>query len=66
MAEITLNIPDPIHDKIKKRAEQTNNSDIGLIIATLAITFSVSNYDDSKRSLSKIVFNVQLLLNSTL
>jgi hypothetical protein len=39
MAEITLNIPDPIHDKIKKRAEQTNNSDIGLIIATLAITF---------------------------
>ncbi len=48
MAEITLNIPDPIHDKIKKRAEQTNNSDIGLIIATLAITYSVSNYDESK------------------
>jgi hypothetical protein len=48
MAEITLNIPDPIHDKIKKRAEQTNNSDIGLIIATLAITYGVSNYDDSK------------------
>jgi hypothetical protein len=48
MAEITLNIPDPIHDKIKKRAEQTNNSDIGLIIATLAITYAVSNYDETK------------------
>ena len=48
MAEITLNVPDPIHDKIKRRAEQTNNSDIGLIIATLAITYGVSHYDDSK------------------
>ena len=36
MAEITLNIPDPIHDKIKRRAEQTKNTDIGIIIATLA------------------------------
>ena len=48
MAEITLNIPDPIHDKIKKRAEQTNNNEIGVIIATLALTFGTSNYDDSK------------------
>lgn len=48
MAEITLNIPDPIHNKIKKRAEQTNNTDIGLIIANLAIIYGVSNYDDSK------------------
>lgn len=48
MAEITLNIPDPIHDKIKKRAEQTNNNEIGVIIATLALTFGASNYDDSK------------------
>jgi len=48
MAEITINIPDPIHDKIKKRAEQTNNSDIGLIIANLAIIYGVSIYDDTK------------------
>ena len=48
MAEITLNIPDPIHNKIKKRAEQTNNSDIGIIIATLALTYGASTYDDSK------------------
>ena len=30
MAEITINIPDPIHDKIKKRAAQTNNNEIGV------------------------------------
>ncbi len=48
MAEITINIPDPIHDKIKKRAAQTNNNEIGVIIANLALTFGVSDYDDSK------------------
>jgi hypothetical protein len=48
MAEITLNIPDPIHDKIKKRAEQTGNAEVGVIIATLALTFGASDYDDSK------------------
>lgn len=48
MAEITFNIPEPIHNKIKKRAEQTNGNEIGVIIATLALTFGASNYDDSK------------------
>ena len=48
MAEITLNIPDPIHDKIKKRAEQTKNSDVGIIIATLALTFNAAIYDHTK------------------
>ena len=48
MAEITINIPDPIHNKIKKRAEQTGNNEIGIIIAILALTFAVSDYDDSK------------------
>ena len=48
MAEITINIPDPIHDKIKKRAEQVGNTDVGLIIANLALIFGVSIYDDSK------------------
>lgn len=48
MAEITINIPDPIHDKIKKRAEQVGNTDVALIIANLALIFGVSIYDDSK------------------
>ena len=48
MAEITINIPDPIHDKIKKRAEQVGNSDIGLIIANLGLVFGACIYDDSK------------------
>ena len=48
MAEITINIPDPIHDKIKKRAEQVGNTDVGIIIANLALIFGVSIYDDSK------------------
>jgi len=48
MAEITINIPDPIHNKIKKRAEQVGNSDIGLIIANLGLIFGPCDYDDSK------------------
>lgn len=48
MAEITINIPDPIHNKIKRRAEQTGNNEIGVIIANLALTFGVSSYDDTK------------------
>ena len=48
MAEITINIPDPIHNKIKKRAEQVGNTDIGLIIANLALVFGACEYDDSK------------------
>ncbi len=48
MAEITINIPDPIHNKIKKRAEQTNNNEVGIIIANLALTFGTSDYDHTK------------------
>lgn len=48
MAEITINIPDPIHNKIKKRAEQTKSDEMRVIIANLALTFAVSDYDDSK------------------
>ena len=48
MAEITINIPDPIHDKIKKRAEQVGNTDVGLIIANLALVFGAAIYDESK------------------
>ena len=48
MAEITVNIPDPILAKIDKRAEQTNNTRDGIIIANLALTFGVANYDHTK------------------
>ena len=37
-----------IRDRIKKRAEQTGNAEVGVIIATLALTFGASDYDDSK------------------
>ena len=48
MAEITVNIPDPILAKIDKRADQTNNTRDGIIIANLALTFGVANYDHTK------------------
>lgn len=48
MAEITLNIPDPILNLIKKRAEQTGGAVEGLIIANLGIIFGPSRYDSSK------------------
>ena len=48
MAEITINIPDPIHDKIKKRAEQVGNTDVGLIIANLGLVFGAAIYDHTK------------------
>ena len=48
MAEITVNIPDPILAKIDRRAEQTNNTRDGIIIANLALTFGVANYDHTK------------------
>jgi len=48
MAEVTLNIPDPIFNLIKKRAEDTNNTPEGIMIANLAIIFGPSRYDSSK------------------
>ncbi|RMF05164.1 MAG: hypothetical protein D6768_01660 [Chloroflexi bacterium] len=48
MAEVTVNIPDPIFNIIKKRAEDTGNTPEGIIIANLAIIFGPVRYDSSK------------------
>ncbi|MGH7885896.1 MAG: hypothetical protein ACRENO_09405 [Thermodesulfobacteriota bacterium] len=48
MAEVTLNIPDPILAKIDTRAKQTNNTRDGIIIANLGLVFGAAIYDDSK------------------
>lgn len=48
MAEITINIPDPILAKIDKRAEQTNNTRDGIIIANLSLVFGGAIYDHTK------------------
>lgn len=48
MAEVTVNIPDPIYNLIKQRAEHTKNTPEGIIIANLAIIFGVSRYQPDK------------------
>lgn len=48
MAEVTVNIPDPILNIIQKRADDTNNTLQGIIIANLAIIFGPVRYDSSK------------------
>lgn len=48
MAEVTVDIPDPIYETIKQRAEHTNNTPQGIIIANLALIFGVSKYQPEK------------------
>ncbi len=50
MAEITINIPDPIYKVIEKRAKDTNNPNgpQGVIIANLALLFGASQYQSEK------------------
>lgn len=50
MAEVTLNIPDPIYKVIEKRAKDTNNPNgpQGVIIANLALIFGASRYQSDK------------------
>lgn len=48
MAEVTVNIPDPIYNVIQQRAEHTNNTPEGIIIANLALIFGVSRYQPEK------------------
>ncbi len=50
MAEVTLNIPDPIYKIIEKRAKDTNNPNgpQGVIIANLALIFGASQYQPEK------------------
>ena len=50
MAEVTLNIPDPIYKVIEQRAKDTNNPNgpQGVIIANLALIFGACNYKPEK------------------
>ncbi|QMU56170.1 MAG: hypothetical protein GKS04_03170 [Candidatus Mycalebacterium zealandia] len=50
MAEVTLNIPDPIYKTIEKRAKDTNNPNgpQGVIIANLALIFGAAQYTPEK------------------
>lgn len=50
MAEVTLNIPDPIYKVIEQRAKDTNNPNgpQGVIIANLALIFGAAQYSSEK------------------
>lgn len=48
MAEVTVNIPDPILDIIKKRADMTKTTAEQLIATTAIICYSSAHYDSSK------------------
>lgn len=50
MAEVTLNIPDPIYQVIEQRAKDTNNPNgaQGVIIANLALIFGACQYKPEK------------------
>ncbi|MGH7807497.1 MAG: hypothetical protein ACRENT_05340 [Thermodesulfobacteriota bacterium] len=48
MAEVTIQIPDPIFDVIKKRAEDTKSTPEAIIATNLILVFSAARYDRSK------------------
>ncbi len=48
MAEVTINIPDPILGIIKKRAETTGTTAEQLIATTAIICYASAHYDSSK------------------
>lgn len=48
MAEVTIQIPDPILNIIKKRAELTKTTAEQLIATTAIICYSAAHYDSSK------------------
>ena len=48
MAEVTVQIPDPILNIIKKRAETTGTTAEQLIATTAIICYAASHYDSSK------------------
>lgn len=48
MAEITINIPDPIFETIKKRAEMTKSTPEQLVTTTAILCYSATHYDSSK------------------
>jgi hypothetical protein len=48
MAEVTITIPDPIFEIIKKRAEMTKSAPEQLIAVSAILCYSASHYDSSK------------------
>ncbi len=48
MAEVTINIPDPILAIIKKRADMTKTTAEQLIATTAIICYASAHYDSSK------------------
>ena len=48
MAEVTIKIPDPIFEVIKKRAEDTKSTPEAIIATNVILVFSAARYDRSK------------------
>jgi len=48
MAEVTINIPDPILAIIQKRADMTKTTPEQLIATTAIICYAAAHYDSSK------------------
>lgn len=48
MAEVTIQIPDPILNIIKKRAEMTKSTPEALIATTAILCYASAHYDSSK------------------
>lgn len=48
MAEVTIQIPDPILAIIKKRADMTKSTPEQLIATTAIICYAAAHYDSSK------------------
>ncbi|HKQ33124.1 MAG TPA: hypothetical protein VJV40_07965 [Thermodesulfobacteriota bacterium] len=48
MAEVTIQIPDPILNIIKKRAEMTKSTPEQLIATTAILCYAAAHYDSSK------------------
>ncbi len=53
MAEVTINIPDPILAIIQKRADMTKSTPEQLIATTAIICYAAAHYDSSKWLKSK-------------
>ena len=48
MAEVTITIPDPVFEIIKKRAETTKSKPEQLIMVCAILCYSPAHYDSSK------------------
>lgn len=48
MAEITIKIPDPVFETIKKRAEMTKSTPEALVAVCAILCYSSAQYDSSK------------------